>query len=50
MKSRLVINPIVTIDDFVSSFDWARLGDGLVVDASFRASFQRDLASIIAKI
>lgn len=49
MKSRLVINPIVTVDELVSNFDWARLGDGLVVDVSSRASLQRDLASIITK-
>ncbi|KAJ0115197.1 methyltransferase [Diaporthe amygdali] len=32
MKSRLVINPIITADELISNFDWARLGDGLVVD------------------
>lgn len=34
MRSRLAINPIVTVDELVSHFGWARLGDGLVVDVS----------------
>lgn len=38
MKSRLVINPIITVDELVRNFDWTGLGEGLIVDVSSQIS------------